>query len=90
MEPKTFGPLFTYIIRYAQGTILPRLDRTGWTREVEEPFRYGVSWLLRLPGGRALVVGRWRGRYAEEEHALEGAIFGRPLHTEAEEIRRWG
>ena len=89
MEPKTIGPYFGYVYRYPAGKA-PLINLKGWTREVEQPFRYGNAWLLRVPASRwALVVGRWAGSHQHEEQALASALDGRSLPTPAEEIRLW-
>lgn len=92
VQPKSVGPLFAYLYRYTGRVPHPVVDTRGWTREVEPPFRYGGSWLLRLPTTRwALVVGWWVGRWdaAAEEEALTSAVNGRSLSFEAKDIRQW-
>lgn len=39
----------------------------GWTQEVEEPFRTAEPFIVRLPGYRALVFGKWTGTKTEAE-----------------------
>lgn len=56
------------------GKILVR----GWTQEIEEPFRTSEPRLLRLPGGKALVFGKWTG-WLPEEVALDRAVQRRDL-----------
>lgn len=50
----------------------------GWTQEIEPPYRTSEPLLLRLPGGKALVFGRWSGRVSEET-ALDRAVQRRDL-----------
>lgn len=56
----------------------PILDR-GETQEIEEPFRLGRSWVIRLPFSRSAVVfGHWVSEQDETE-ALRRAIKVRDL-----------
>ena len=49
------------------------------TQEIEEPFRGGKGWAVRLPFTRlALVVGKWHQAY-DERIALTRAIAGRAI-----------
>ena len=49
------------------------------TQEIEEPYRFGKGWCLRLPFTRkALVVCKWIKQY-EESTALTVAINGRGM-----------
>ena len=50
----------------------------GWTQEIEPPFRTAAPVIVRLPGNKALVYGKWTGTL-DEESALETAIQGRVL-----------
>lgn len=56
----------------------PLIDR-GETQEIEEPYRYGRSWVIRIPWSRhALVTGKWT-REETEDSALRRAIKARDL-----------
>lgn len=56
----------------------PLIDR-GETQEIEEPYRYGNSWVLRVPLSRAaFVAGKWSSQ-ENEESALRRAIRARDL-----------
>lgn len=56
----------------------PILDR-GETQEIEEPYRLGRSWVVRVPLTRwAFVAGRWVSEQPEDS-ALTRAIKARPL-----------
>ena len=50
----------------------------GWTQEIEEPYRTSKPLIVRLPGYKALVLGRWSGMKNEEE-ALNGALERRDV-----------
>lgn len=50
----------------------------GWTQEIEEPYRTAEPFIVRLPGYKALVFGRWNGMKDEEE-ALNGALERRDV-----------
>jgi len=52
------------------------------TQEIEEPYRFGKGWCLRLPFTRkAIVIGKWVKQY-EESTALTVAINGRGMRQE--------
>ena len=52
------------------------------TQEIEDPYRFGKGWCLRLPLTRkAVVVGKWIKQY-EESTALTVAINGRSMKQE--------
>lgn len=59
-----------------------RLFVTGWSQEIEEPFRFASSIIVRLPLKKALVFGKWVGNQPDEETALNKAIEGRVLKDE--------
>jgi hypothetical protein len=49
------------------------------TQEIEEPFRGGKGWAIRLPFTRlAIVLGRWNEIFSESS-ALTRAVVGRPM-----------
>jgi len=53
------------------------------TQEIEEPYRGGKGWAVRLPFTRlSLVVGMWKERYSEGV-ALTRAINGRGIEENA-------
>lgn len=54
----------------------------GWTQEISEPFRTATPWIVRLPGAKALVFGKWNGHLDDEEEALNRAMQGRVLKDE--------
>jgi hypothetical protein len=55
----------------------PVLWEPAETQEIEEPYRFGKGYAVRLPLTRvALVVGTWRSRFSESQ-ALTNAIRGR-------------
>lgn len=91
MDSRTVGSYFWYIYRYpATITDPPLYNPHGSTREVEEPFRVGVSVLLRVPCSRwALVLGAWHYALAGEDDAITSALAVRGLGTPVEEIRQW-
>lgn len=68
---------FVHTMKYPT-TDFPLLDM-GETQEIEDPYRYGRSVVLRLPFARsAVVVGRWVGE-EQEDDALRRAIQARDL-----------
>lgn len=57
----------------------PVLWEPAETQEIEEPFRFGKGFALRLPLTRAaIVVGKWVLRF-DESQALTNAIRGRMM-----------
>lgn len=71
------GPIFVHSMTYPAKDF-PLIDR-GETQEIEEPYRYGRSWVLRVPWSRrAIVTGRWT-REEPEDSALRRAIKARDL-----------
>lgn len=58
-----------------------KLAVSGWTQEIDEPFRTAKPLIIRMPAHKALVIGKWNGQLNEEE-ALETAIQGRVLKDE--------
>jgi hypothetical protein len=68
---------FWHSMKYPGGQF-PLFDR-GVTREIDEPFRLGVSKVIRFPFTRkALVLGLWKARLPEGD-ALREAIGARAL-----------
>jgi len=52
------------------------------TQEIEEPYRFGKGYCLRLPFTRlSIVMGKWI-KYYSESQALTNAIVGRKMSTE--------
>jgi hypothetical protein len=51
----------------------------GWTQEIAEPYRTSSPFIVRLPGHKALVFGKWTGSQPDEETALNNAMQGRVL-----------
>ena len=57
----------------------PILDAEGRTQEIEPPYRYGRSLVIRVPLTRqAMVVGKWTSN-DDEDSALRRAIMARDL-----------
>lgn len=55
----------------------------GVTREIDPPFRLGVSRVLRVPfSKKALVIGQWVS-FLPETDALVSAIGARPLESDS-------
>ena len=78
--------LFWHTLTYPS-TEFPLLDR-GITHEIDEPFRVGISKVIRLPfTKRALVVGHWKAQLSEGM-ALQNAIGARALSDTNDDI--WG
>lgn len=89
MDPKTVGPFFWYLFDYPVGGY-PLLNRAASCREVDPPYRYGRSWIFRLPfSTRSLVLGKWEGRIEDEDSAILSATGGRIVGVSTEEIREW-
>lgn len=73
---------FTHQMEYPTKKF-PLLDK-GTTQEIEEPFRRGISIVLRAPfSRRALVIGKWTGTQ-NEEMALSSAIGMREIDVAQE------
>lgn len=72
------GPRFFVHAMAYPAKDFPLIDK-GETQEIEEPYRYGNSWVLRLPWSRyAVVAGKWM-RTEPEDSALRRAIKARDL-----------
>ncbi|GAA2321323.1 hypothetical protein GCM10010149_87920 [Nonomuraea roseoviolacea subsp. roseoviolacea] len=78
------GPFFAHGIRLAPGS---PFVHTSVTTEAKEPFRYGRSLIVQYWPGRAVVLGRWEGRFDDEETALLAGVHGRPDEVLDEEGR---
>lgn len=62
---------------------------TGWTQEIEEPYRTSEPYIIRLPKYHALVIGKWTGQKDEEE-ALNSALQRRELtYEDFQEEKGW-
>lgn len=69
---------FAHTMKYPSRKF-PIIDR-GNTAEIEAPYRYGQSLVVRMPlSSKAVVVGRWTGVSADEDAALRHAIGWREL-----------
>lgn len=47
---------------------------TGWTQEIQHPYRRAEPLILRLPFKKAFVVGKWQDAEYDEEEALMYAV----------------
>jgi hypothetical protein len=66
------GSTFWHLIRVRKGT---PLHHRAHTQETDEPYRYAESHVVRLPRGRALVLGRWKSdEQIDEVEALRRAV----------------
>ena len=86
------GPLFVHRIQLQKKS--PLVHRYP-SHEMDEPFRWSNSLILRLPWSRqGLVVGLWRSTNRTEEQTLLDALEGRQMsdiefsETEKQHIRR--
>ena len=71
------GPFYWQVFKYP--VKLKGIFDRAETQEIEEPYRGGVGWAIRMPfTKRALVVGKWTARYSES-NALTRAIIGRKI-----------
>lgn len=68
------GRIFWHVIRVRKGT---PLHHRALTQEYDEPFRFSDSHIIRLPLGRALVLGRWH----TDESIDEVAALRRATHV---------
>ncbi len=71
------GPVFVQLTNFPYAWDKKLVVR-GWTQEIEEPFRTSAPFIVRLPGYRALVLGKWTGMQSEEE-ALNTALNRRDV-----------
>lgn len=72
------GPLFVQVIDFPVEWGHKVVVR-GWTQEIEPPFRTAEPLLVRLPNYKALALGRWTGKKASEEDALNNALQRRDV-----------
>lgn len=79
--------LFAHLLEYPSRKV-PLMER-GWTQETEEPWRKGVSVVLRAPfTRRAVALGIWRSKGSEDD--FHAAVGLRHVDTiETAEIREW-
>lgn len=79
-EPKDVGNMYWHILEYP---VKPKvLWERAETQEIDEPFRFGSGWAIRMPFTRkAVVIGKWQSSYTESE-ALTYAIRGRSLDSD--------
>lgn len=82
-ETKDFGRLFVHMIRVLPGTVLVHRAQTV---EIEPPYRFGRPLVIRLPFGRALVIGWWLASNWDEEEALFEAVSGWGIDPYDEEM----
>lgn len=79
-NPRDVGKFYWHPLVYPVKP--PVLWERAETQEIDELFRAGSGFAIRLPFTRlALVIGKWVGRYNESE-ALTAAIKGRALPEE--------
>lgn len=84
----TRGSLYVQRIKYPSRTLLPIVE-TGWTNEIEEPFRRGSCLVFKAPFTKVgFVIGKWV-ETQDEETALTSAIWGRELNYTVEELLEW-
>jgi hypothetical protein len=83
----SIGPLFAHTIELKRKS---PIVHTYPTHEVDEPYRWANSLILRLPGTRrGLVLGWWNKTDRTEEQALIDAMEGRKMsHTEFTEAEK--
>lgn len=74
------GPVFVQFTKFPYEWESKWVVR-GWTQEIDEPYRTSNPFIIRLPGYKALVLGRWTG-YKTEEEALNGALNAREAHED--------
>ncbi len=88
-ETRDLGSWFVHGLRYPAEAQKSRFERAV-TREIEEPYRTGNSFVFRYGRSRAVVVGRWQKPKAvdEEEHLL-AAVYGSIPDINLEVIRGW-
>lgn len=68
-----FGPLFFTTLDLVPGPLL----HSGWSQEVEPPFRASRVIVIRLPFlNKGLALGWWRKTGMDEEEALLAAMSG--------------
>lgn len=73
----SMGPLFVHGIKLQKKS--PILHRYP-SHEIEEPFRWSNSLILRMPKSfRGLVIGLWRTTDRTEEQTLLDALEGRQM-----------
>jgi hypothetical protein len=72
---------FVQYLGYYPAAWNKRLAVTGWTQEIDEPFRMGDTLIVRLPFKKAVAFGKWTGTLNEEQ-ALSRAIEERVLRDE--------
>lgn len=82
------GSLYVDTLKYPHRKAFP-IAETGWTNEIEEPYRLGSCLVFRFPFTKpALVVGWWK--YAQdEESALTQAVAGREMQISLDELLEW-
>jgi len=85
---KSFGPLYGTIVKYPHRPAWPVVE-TGWSQEIEEPYRKGSCLVFRVP---FTVPGFAVGIFTEalpEEEALTNAIKSRVHNVDVAELEGW-
>ena len=72
--PQHFAQILDFPVKWEW-----RLWTTGWTQEIEEPFRTAKPLIFRLPSHKALAFGKWTGKASNEDEALNRAIERRDV-----------
>jgi hypothetical protein len=77
---KSFGTLYADILKYPHRKLFP-IAESGWTTEIEHPYRDGSCIVLRFPGAkRGLILGIWDNKSASNEtDALIKAVGARQI-----------
>lgn len=76
---KTLGPLYADTVNYGKRGFFPVIE-TGWTSEIEPPFRKGKCLVFRFPFTRpGLALGILRHSGLTEKEALMNAMGAREV-----------
>lgn len=78
------GPFFVHAVNLRPKT--PLVHRAN-TNEIEPPYRWAYSWILRIWPGKGIVLGRWKDLGRTEREALLAATQGTEDFLTLDDIR---
>jgi len=85
---RSIGPLYGTIVKYPHRPAWPIVE-TGWSQEIEEPYRKGSCLVFRVPFTKpGFAIGVFTASLSEED-ALTNAIKSRVHDVEVKELEDW-
>jgi len=86
---ESLGPIYVDLVKYGHRRFWPFIE-TGWSQEIEEPYRKGSCLVFRVPFTRpGFAIGIFTEELPEEE-ALTRAIKSHVHDVPLEDLEDWG